>query len=245
MEYCFSHQSGIGGAKTDPTRLWLICISSGVTGRYFHIQAITSFLVVPCLDGHSRTSKTQSAGSKQSLAFSYPPFGWTGFVDLSWECRRHVANMSPTDNNVGKILPAGQCRDTDIIFFVAFPAHFNVGKCRHFIVMQKYRATIEYIYQQTTTNSSRRHPRYFLWLFPPLFSWVQQRRHPITARRFPTPCAGRKPSRFGWCRRFDRWGGQKERDRKIERRLGGCLGLRVAAIFWNYMQQSNKSRRLR
>jgi hypothetical protein len=56
--------------------------------------------------------------------------------------------LSPTHNNVSEILPAGQCRDADIIFCLAIPAHLYVGKRRHFIVMQKYH-TIEYIHTDT------------------------------------------------------------------------------------------------
>ncbi len=51
---------------------------------------------------------------------------------LCWECWRHVANMSPTADNIGKILPTGQCRDIDTYFFFG-PAQKNVGKWHHFI----------------------------------------------------------------------------------------------------------------
>jgi len=54
-------------------------------------------------------------------------------VELSCACRRHVGDMSPTADNVGKILPTGPVGDIDIFFFV--PAQKNVGKCRHFIVV--------------------------------------------------------------------------------------------------------------
>jgi hypothetical protein len=50
----------------------------------------------------------------------------------------HVGDMLPTHDNVGKNLPTGRCRDTNIISCLAVPAHFYVGKCQHFIDTQKY-----------------------------------------------------------------------------------------------------------
>ena len=40
---------------------------------------------------------------------------------LSCACRRHVADMSPTADNVGKIRPTGPVGDIDIFFFFVFP----------------------------------------------------------------------------------------------------------------------------
>ena len=40
---------------------------------------------------------------------------------------RHVADMSPTADNIGKIRPKGRVADIDIFFFVV-PAQKNVGK---------------------------------------------------------------------------------------------------------------------
>ena len=51
---------------------------------------------------------------------------------LSCACWRHVADMSPTADNVGEIRPTGPVGDIDIFFFFV-PAQKNVGKCRHFI----------------------------------------------------------------------------------------------------------------
>jgi hypothetical protein len=56
------------------------------------------------------------------------------FGPLSCACQQHVADMSPTADNAGKILPTGRCCDTDIFF--AVPVQKNVRKCRHFINMQ-------------------------------------------------------------------------------------------------------------
>ena len=40
---------------------------------------------------------------------------------LSCACRRHVGDMSPTADNVGKIRPTGPVGDIDIFFFFVFP----------------------------------------------------------------------------------------------------------------------------
>jgi hypothetical protein len=141
--------------------------------------------------------------------------------------------MSPTHYNVGKIWLTGQCRNTDIIFCVAFPAHFNVGKCQHFIIMQKYH-TVDYIYRvHLPTHNSQLEPPppYSHRLFPPpLFPWVQQRCHPITAP--PLPHAMRRPQAVG-IRLLSsvRLLGRTKREGSKNRAMsGGCLGLRVAAI---------------
>jgi hypothetical protein len=40
---------------------------------------------------------------------------------LSCACRRHVGDMSPTADNVGKILLTGPVGDIDIFFLLLFP----------------------------------------------------------------------------------------------------------------------------
>ncbi len=113
------------------------------------------------------------------------------------------------------------------------PGHSHAFLCREMATFHSYEKVSyrrEHPYQHTTTNSSCRHPT------PIGISLLSLRGYSSNAiqswrRRSPTPCAGHKPSGFGRCHRFDCWGGQKERDQKIEQQVGGCLGLRVATIF--------------
>jgi hypothetical protein len=145
---------------------------------------------------------------------------------LSCACRRHVADMSPTADNIGKILPTGRCRDIDIFFFCRSRAK-KCWETTFHSYAQKYH-TIEYIHfnkQQNLlyNNQLEPPPPSYHRLFPPLSPWVEQRPIKSWRRRSPRPCAGREPSGLHSLSLVWSFGGAKREGSK-NRGRGGCLG---------------------
>ena len=80
--------------------------------REFHFGADYDFGREFSFGGYDSSS---SVGS-----FDYDGISIEYSEELNWECRRHVADMSPTADNIGKIWPIGRVADIDI-FFLSFP----------------------------------------------------------------------------------------------------------------------------
>jgi hypothetical protein len=137
--------------------------------------------------------------------------------------------MSPTADNIGKILPTGRCRDIDIFFF-SFPRKKMSGNDDISYLCTKVSYRRVHPLQQTTKSTTPTHnnqleppPPSYHWLFPPLSPWVEQRPIKSWRRRSPRPCAGRELSGLHSLSLVCLFGGAKREGSK-NRGRGGCLG---------------------